>query len=376
MGLDRVATVTGGPSAQSLLDFFVQKIETIRQSTGGSPPFTRLPPATSEFNAFRELTLDEVHRLIASSKSKSCSLDPIPTNILKDLLPELLPYITVMCNKSLREGHLPSSQKFAILSPIVKKAGLDADDVRSYRPISNLTFMSKLIERMVYQQLIAYLEKHNMLPKHQSGFRAHHSTETAVLKVISDILGAADQGYMALLGLLDMSAAFDTVDHDILLERLATSFGMASTALAWLRSFLTGRSQQVSFNGGLSSIGLITTGVPQGSVLGPLLFLLCSADVPLIANQLGIHCYADDGQIYVFDKAAEAVGMINKVASCIEEIDRWMSSNRLKLNSEKTQFIWLGSRQQLSKVGIDHVQLGNYAVTPQSAISEFISTAN
>ena len=370
MGLDRVATVTGGPSAQSLLDFFVQKIETIRQSTGGSPPFTRLPPATSEFNAFRELTLDEVHRLIASSKSKSCSLDPIPTNILKDLLPELLPYITVMCNKSLREGHLPSSQKFAILSPIVKKAGLDADVVQSYRPISNLTFMSKLIERMVYQQLIAYLEKHNMLPKHQSGFRAHHSTETAVLKVISDILGAADQGYVALLGLLDMSAAFDTVDHDILLERLATSFGMAGTALAWLRSFLTGRSQQVSFNGGLSSIGLITTGVPQGSVLGPLLFLLYSADVPLIANQhgLGIHCYADDGQIYVFDKAAEAVGMINKVASCIEEIDRWMSSNRLKLNSEKTQFIWLGSRQQLSKVGIDHIHLGNHAVTSQSTV--------
>ena len=236
--------------------------------------------------------------------------------------------------------------------------------------ISNLTFMSKLIERMVYQQLIAYLEKHNMLPKHQSGFRAHHSTETAVLRVISDILGAADQGYVALLGLLDMSAAFDTVDHDILLERLATSFGMAGTALAWLRSFLTGRSQQVSFNGGLSSIGLITTGVPQGSVLGPLLFLLYTADVPLIANQhgLGIHCYADDGQIYVFDKAAEAVGMINKVASCIEEIDRWMSSNRLKLNSEKTQFIWLGSRQQLSKVGIDHIHLGNHAVTSQSTV--------
>ena len=217
-----------------------------------------------------------------------------------------------------------------------------------------------------------------MLPKHQSGFRAHHSTETAILKVISDsstedisdILDAADQGYVALLGLLDMLAAFNTVDHDILLERLATSFGMAGTALAWLRSFLTGRSQQVSFNGGLSSIGLITTGVPQGSVLGPLLFLLYSADVPLIANQhgLGIHCYADDGQIYVFDKAAEAVGMINKVASCIEEIDQWMSSNRLKLNSEKTQFIWLGSRQQLSKVGVDHIHLVNHAVTSQSTV--------
>ena len=197
-------------------------------------------------------------------------------------------------------------------------------------------------------------------------------TQTAVLKVISDILGAADQGCVALLGLLDMSAAFDTVDHDILLVRLATSFGMAGTALAWLRSFLSGRSQQVSFNGGLSSIGLITTGVPQGSVLGPLLFLLYSADVPLIASQhgLGIHCYADDGQIYIFDKAAAATGhgMVDKVASCIEEIDRWMSSSRLKLNSEKTQFIWLGSRQQLSKVDVDHVQLGNYAVAPQSKV--------
>ena len=149
-----------------------------------------------------------------------------------------------------------------------------------------------------------------------------------------------------------MLAAFDAVDHDILLERLAISFGMAGTALAWLRSFLTGRSQQVYFTGGLSSIGLITTGLPQGSVFGPLLFLLYSAVVPLIANQhgLGIHCYAD-GQIYVFDKAAAAVGMINKVASCIEEIDRWMSSNHLKLNSEETQFIWLDLRWPLKVKG-------------------------
>lgn len=109
---------------------------------------------------------------------------------------------------------------------MIKKFGLESDDVRSYRPISNLTFMSKIVERMVHKQLTDYLGKYNLLPKHQSGFRAHHSTETAVLKIMSDILIAADHGNVTLLGLLDMSAAFDTVDHSILLDWLGTSFGL------------------------------------------------------------------------------------------------------------------------------------------------------
>ena len=187
---------------------------------------------------------------------------------------------------------------------------------------------------------------------------------------MSDILIAADHGNVTLLGLLDMSAAFDTVDHSILLDRLGTSFGLNGTALAWLRSFLTDRKQQVFFNGGLSSAVHVATGVPQGSVLGPLLFLLYSADVPVIADLhgLGVHCYADDGQIYVFDKAGEADRMVAKVSACIEQIDSWMTTNRLKLNSEKTLFVWLGSRQQLLKVNAVSVQLGDYSVPPQSNV--------
>lgn len=159
MGLDRVTTATNGnPTAQSLLDFFVEKIEAIRRSTGDSPATTSLPLATSTFDGFQKLSADEVYRFIASSKSKSCSLDPIPTSVLKECLPELLPFITAMCNKSLLEGHLPSSQKSAIISPVIKKSGLDPEDVRSYRPISNLTYMSKIIERMAYKQLTDYLE--------------------------------------------------------------------------------------------------------------------------------------------------------------------------------------------------------------------------
>ena len=371
MGLDRVVDAPiGSPSAQDLIDYFFQKIETIRQSTGGGQPATNLPPPTVKFSGFRTLSPDEVRSIIISTKSKSCTLDPIPTNILREFLPELLPYITEMCNKSLTEGWLPKSQRHAIITPIIKKAGMDANDVKSYRPISNLTYMSKLVERMVYRQLTTFLEAHNLLPKHQSGFRAQHSTETAMLKILSDILGAADRGNVALLGLLDMSAAFDTVDHGILLHRMESSFGITGQALSWLQSFLEGRTQQASYNGMTSTTLAVTTGVPQGSVLGPLLFILYTADIPLIAGKHGlmVHCYADDGQLYVFDKAVHAQQLISRVGTCIEEINEWMSSNRLKLNTDKTQFIWLGSRQQLIKVGVDSIHLGADVVHFQKSV--------
>ena len=118
-----------------------------------------------------------------------------------------------------------------------QKAGVGLRRRQNYRPISNLTYMSKFVERLVCKQVTSFLEENNLLPRHQSGFRARHSTETAVLKVMSDILAAADDGRVALLGLLDMSAAFDTVDHHILLQRLESSFGLTGTVLSWLASF-------------------------------------------------------------------------------------------------------------------------------------------
>ena len=209
--------------------------------------------------------------------------------------------------------------------------------MKNYRPISNLSYMSKLVERMVSQQITAFLDEHCLLPKFQSGFRKHHSTETAILKVMSDILTATSKGNITLLGLLDMSAAFDTVDHGILLHRLETSFGVSGSALAWFQSFLHSRTKLVIFNELPSKTVVITSRVPQGSVLGPLLFLLYTADIPVIAAEhgLGVHCYADDGQLYIYDKASATNNLISVVTGCIAEIDEWMSSNRLKLNADK-----------------------------------------
>ena len=182
---------------------------------------------------------------------------------------------------------------------------------------------------------------------------------------------AADAGEVTLLGLLDMSAAFDTVDHSILVNRLETSFGFSGSVLSWLESFLSSRTQQVVFNNTVSDVAEVRRGVPQGSVLGPLLFLLYSADVPLIAacNGLGIHCYADDGQLYFHGKAGESANITTRITNCIEEIDGWMSSNRLKLNSEKTQFIWIGTSQQLNKVPVNAINIGSSSVPINTTVN-------
>ena len=187
-------------------------------SAADEPTFTKLTDAY--FTAFQPCSTGEVRKFLSRSPPKSCSLDPVPTFILREFLDELLPF---MCNVTLQHGLLPESQKAAIVTPILKKHDLDPDDVKSYRPISNLTFISKVIERIVASQLTGNHQMNRLLLDHQSAYRQGHSTETALLKIFSDILDAADSAQVTLLGLLDLSAAFDTSDHDILLTRLDKS---------------------------------------------------------------------------------------------------------------------------------------------------------
>ena len=187
------------------------------------------------------------------------------------------------------------------------------------------------MERCVYAQLYAHLQEHQLLPEKQSACRRHHSTETAVLDVMSDVLTAADSGQVTLLGLLDQSAAFDMVDHDILLDRLEHSFGLTGHVLAWIRSYLKGQSQCVSFNGERSIVTPLICSLAQGSVLGPLYFLLYTAPILWIIEKRGfnIHAYADDLQIYDHGDPLQSVSIVNRFSDCVDIVKGWMASNRL-----------------------------------------------
>ena len=216
--------------------------------------------------------------LIGSARSKTSELDPVPTWLVKECAVTaviLAPFFAYVFNDSLQKGHLSPKQNMTIIYPGLKKPSPKSDDLKNYRPISNLGFVSKLLERAVNTQLLMYLNENELLPSVQSAYRQFFSTETAVLKVVSDIL----------LGMFDLSASFDTIDNAILLKQLDVSFGIRGNALNWFASYLSGRSQQVSVHGILASSFYLNFGVLQGSVLGPVLFLLYTADLVALVFQ-------------------------------------------------------------------------------------------
>lgn len=200
------------------------------------------------FSSFAAITSSDLSSIVSTMKSSTCSLDPLPTTLLKACLPTLSPLITAIVNSSLSSGHVPSSLKLASVTPILKKPGLDPDSPNNYRPIYNLPFLSKILERVVAKQLISYLDSNDLFELFQSGFRSKHSTETALLKVTNDLLLSSDTGSLNILILLDLSAAFDTINHSILISRLQSTVGITGTALSWFRSYLSDRRQFISIN--------------------------------------------------------------------------------------------------------------------------------
>ena len=249
------------------------------------PPSVNTPNLISS-DTFCPVTVEEICKTIMCCPTTSCVLDPLPTQLLKTNVDILSPVITRIVNLSLTTGKFPCSQKSAIITPLLKKASLDPESLKNYRPVSNLTFVSKLLERMVAKQLHDHLSQHQLYEKHQSAYRKRHSTETALTRVQNDILRAMDDSKATVLVLLDLSAAFDTVDHNFLLERLKQC-GISGTAQSWFKSYLEDRSQKVHLRGRSSASSSLRFGVPQGSVLGPILFTIYTiplGEIVMVSN--------------------------------------------------------------------------------------------
>ena len=179
----------------------------------------------------------------------------------------------MMCNASISQSRFPHCHKSAIVRPLLKKTNLDPSDLNSYRPISNLSYVSKLLERIIDSRFTEHANLNNLFSPVQSAYRKHHSTETALVKIHNDLITGIDQGQIGALVLLDMSAAFDTVDHHLFLRILQHRSSVNNSTLAWFISYLTDRTQTVHVNDLISKVVNLSCGMPQGSSLGPKIFI-------------------------------------------------------------------------------------------------------
>ena len=298
------------------------------------------------------------------SKSKSCSSDPIPTWLIKKCIDYLVPIITVVINLSLSSGNMPSNLKEAILIPLIKKACLDPEIFNYFRPISNLTYLSKLIEKVVATRLFDHMTANGLHECFQSSYKKYHSTETALTCIHDDILRAVDEKQCVILLLLDLSAAFDTIDHDMLLSRLRKYIGLRDTALNWFRSYLSQRQQSVLINGVKSKTVPLSCGVPQRSVLGPILFTIYLLPLGDIIRKHGLkfHMYADDCQLYSsFSMSTNEA--VSSMQMAIDDIRAWYAANMLKLNDDKTEMLVIGSKYRTIPK-LPDLNVGSTVITP------------
>ena len=310
---------------------------------------------------FEPCTEEEVTCIIKESGIKCAPADFLPTGILKENISNFIPVLCELVNQSLATGAF-DGLKIADIIPTLKDCKLDPNDFSSYRPISNLSFLGKLIERVVLKRLNEHLLKNGLNIPQQSAYKKNHSTETILLKVTNDLLIACDSKSATVLILLDLSAAFDTVEHKKLLKILHDEIRIRGTAFQWFKSFLVGRSQRTRLGSVTSDAILLEFGVPQGSVLGPVLFNIYMRSLyhTIAKSGFNVQGYADDQQVYKTFKPCDQINTLNiQVVNCFRVIQQWMIDYCLQLNPGKTQILLIAPANVLKQVSIRGLQLSS-----------------
>ena len=335
-------------TSEKMALFYVEKIEKLREDllteNLKQKVITKSNQRTDKsdhihLSQFREINSEELRSIIKQLKKKTCLLDPCPSTLLMNCLDLLLPLYLNFINNCIKHSHFPDSLKHAVITPIIKNNSLDPETYKNYRPVSSLPFMSKLLEKVLHIQLNDYLEINNMYPSFQSAYRAKHSCETTLLKMTDDIQKAVSEKKITCLITLDLSSAFDTIDKNILLNKLNQTYKVEKKALEMIQSYFNNRTFAVKINETISKTKNLKFGVPQGSLLGPLFYILYADEFELIAEKykIKIQCYADDCQLYVSFQNNTMEEIEKNIIDCLNEIKAWTNINYLKLNADKTK---------------------------------------
>ena len=294
---------------------------------------------------FLETVLNqEVKQIITNLKDTSAGYDGINSNILKKTYVNILDTLTYILNLSIEQGFFPDCLKIAKVIPLYKSG--DAKAFSNYRPVSVLPVFSKILERLMYNRMIKFINKNNILYQYQFGFRQNRSTNMALITLVDKISSAIDNGECVIGVFIDLRKAFDTVDHNILISKL-NKYGFRGLSQKWLNDYLSNRQQFVQYNETTSVYQSITCGVPQGSILGPLLFILYVNDIANVSKSLFLLLFADDTNIFIKGKSINE--MIEILNNEMTKVTEWMNVNRLSLNVQKTHYIIFKSqRKQIS----------------------------
>lgn len=300
---------------------------------------------------FIPFTQEDVLETFLSIKSNSVGHDGIHPKFIKLILTYILPHVTHLLNTIVTTSKFPTIWKHAKIIPIPKS---DKD----YRPIAILPYLSKVFERLVHVQMSSYLYNNSLLTDRQSGFKPKHSCITTLVDVSEDIRAEMDNKKITFLVLLDHSKAFDTVDHSILCLKLKYMFNFSPTAIKLISSYLYGRSQSVYHGSEVSISYPVPRGVPQGSILGPLLYAIYSNDLPSQLQHCSVQMYADDVQLYISCKPTDVTNCIHKLNQDLTRIANWASTNGLCLNSKKSKAMIIGNTNLVSSI-LPPIQISN-----------------
>jgi hypothetical protein len=296
---------------------------------------------------FKEVDSTEIINTVKSMKSNACGIDEISAFFIKCSISATARIFAEIVNASLKSGYFPSRWKKARIKPIPKIT--DPINATDFRPISLLIAFSKIIEKIVAKQMKEYLIENNLLDKYQSAYRALHSTTTALIDITDNIYKSMDNSLITILVLLDYSKAFDCANHKLILAKLK-AYGFKNSSLKWINSYLSGRFQQVVTDKGESNWIELHNGVPQGSILGPLLFTILVSDISKDIKFCNYHLYADDTQLYITGKVQDITKLIKNLNEDLNKIAAFSENNCLRLNEGKSVFIILGSYQNIAKI--------------------------